>query len=60
MVALAKLAARYGVVCGGTDVTATLEALRARIEAARAEGDEGLAAALEVGIREAEVPQGAA
>ncbi len=60
MVALAKLAARYGVVCGGADVVATLEALRARIEAARAEGDTGLAETLEVGIREAEVPSVAA
>jgi len=53
MVTLAKLAARYGVACGGTDVDATLEALRARIDAARAEGDVGLAARLEVGIAEA-------
>ena len=54
MVALAKLAARYGVACGGTDVAATLEALRARIDAARAEGDDGLAEALERGIRAAQ------
>lgn len=45
-IALAKIAARYGVVCGGTDVAATLVALRARIEAARVDGDAALADAL--------------
>jgi hypothetical protein len=50
MIALAKLAARYHVVCGGTDVDATLAALRARIDAARADGDTALAEALERGI----------
>jgi hypothetical protein len=45
-IALAKIAARYGVVCGGLDAASTLEALRARIEAARAEGDAALAEAL--------------
>ncbi len=54
MVALARLAARHGVVCGGTDVDATLEALRARIDAARAQGDVGLAELLEAGVAEAD------
>lgn len=57
MVALARLAAQHGVVCGGTDVDATLEALRGRIDAARAEGDDGLAEVLEDGIREAGCPE---
>jgi hypothetical protein len=38
-IAAAKIAARYDVVCGGIDLEATLEALRARVEAAR-ESDE--------------------
>lgn len=45
-IALAKIAARYRVACGGTDAASTLKALRARIEAARAEGDSALAEAL--------------
>ncbi len=53
MIALARIAARHGVVCGGTDVSATLEALRARIAAARAEGDDALAEALTAGIEAA-------
>ncbi|MFN8639550.1 MAG: hypothetical protein U0360_08860 [Dehalococcoidia bacterium] len=44
--ALSKLAARYGVVCGGLDADATLEALRGRVEEARADGDTALAEAL--------------
>ncbi len=53
MIALAKLAARYDVVCGGTDVDTTLEALRARIDGARTDGDVALAEALERGIEAA-------
>ena len=49
-IALAKIAARYDVVCGGIDAASTLEALHARIEAARADGDEALAEALERAI----------
>lgn len=52
-VALAKLAARYGVMCGGTDANATLEALRGRLETARIEGDTTLAGALQSGIADA-------
>ncbi len=55
VVALAKLAARFGVSCGGSDVHATLEALRARIDGARAAGEvrlaDDLAAALETALR---------
>ena len=35
-IAAAKIAARYEVVCGGIDLEATLEALRARVQDARA------------------------
>ena len=38
-IAAAKVAARYDVVCGGIDLEATLEALRARVEAARESDD---------------------
>ncbi len=38
-IAAAKIAARYDVVCGGIDLEATLEALQARVEAARASDD---------------------
>ncbi|MEX2228296.1 MAG: cysteine--tRNA ligase [Dehalococcoidia bacterium] len=41
--ALSKLAARLEVVCGGTDVEATMDALLARRQAARAERDFALA-----------------
>ncbi|MEZ4501832.1 MAG: hypothetical protein R3C39_04350 [Dehalococcoidia bacterium] len=34
-IAAAKIAARFDVACGGIDLDATLEALRARVEAAR-------------------------
>lgn len=60
MVALAKLAARYGVACGGTDAAATLEALCARIDAARAEGDAGLAEVLKRRVTEIMGEAGAA
>lgn len=56
MIALSKLAASHHVVCAGTDVDATLEALRARIESARVEGDGALAEALERGISAAGRP----
>lgn len=57
-VAAAKIAARYDVVCGGIDLEATLEALSARVEAARESDDarerevaDGIEAALaEAGI----------
>ena len=49
-IALAKIAARYDVVCGGSDAVSTLAALRARIEAARADGDAALAETLERAI----------
>ena len=49
-IALAKIAASYNVVCGGIDAASTLEALRARIEAARADGDGELAETLERAI----------
>jgi hypothetical protein len=52
-IALAKLAARHHVVCGGSDAASTLEALRVRIEAARADGDVALTDALERGIEAA-------
>ena len=55
-IAAAKIAARYDVVCGGIDLEVTLEALRARVEDARASDDAGegeIADAIEAALEEA-------
>jgi hypothetical protein len=46
-VALSRLAARHGVACGGTETSATLEALRGWLDAIRVDGDEETARRVE-------------
>ena len=55
-IAAAKIAARYDVVCGGIDLEATLEALRARVVAARESAEPSereVADGIEAGLAEA-------
>lgn len=55
-IAAAKIAARYDVVCGGIDLEVTLEALRARVDAARGSdspGERELADGIERALTEA-------
>lgn len=49
-VALSRLAARYGVACGGMDTDATLEALRSWLDAMRSNGGAETAARAEADL----------